>query len=274
MANGWRRFHPKRPRIRRVWLDLRVPEAIGPEFGWTRAQTSLGYTAIALSSALFGVAWGFIADRLGTRWFGVVAALVMAASLFLLSGQTSIVHFYAFYFLTALSATRSLAPRYLPTSRIGLSINPAWRGALHRRRRRIWSGRRSVFRRHHDRVFWVARNLRLHGLNYLIIALPLGFPLFVNHHDGPKGVTISERPKQLSSRSKKRRSFFGYRSLCFFFCNCMSVPIVHLVPLLTDAGRSLSTATGILMVPMFSGTIGRILGGKLCDVLGPLAAYY
>ena len=66
---------------------------LAAEFGWTRAQTSLGYTAIALSSALFGVAWGFVADRIGTRWFGVIAALVMAASLFLLSGQTSIVHF-------------------------------------------------------------------------------------------------------------------------------------------------------------------------------------
>ena len=57
---------------------------LATEFAWTRAETSLGYTAIALSSALFGVAWGFIADRFGTRWFGVIAALVMTASLFML----------------------------------------------------------------------------------------------------------------------------------------------------------------------------------------------
>ncbi|MCH2354930.1 MAG: MFS transporter, partial [Pseudomonadales bacterium] len=72
---------------------------LATEFSWTRAETSLGYTAIALSSALFGVAWGFVADRFGTRWFGVIAALVMTASLYMLSKQTSIVHFYAFYFI-------------------------------------------------------------------------------------------------------------------------------------------------------------------------------
>ena len=32
------------------------------EFGWSRAETSLGYTVIALSTAVFGVLWGVIAD--------------------------------------------------------------------------------------------------------------------------------------------------------------------------------------------------------------------
>ena len=69
------------------------------EFGWSRAETSLGYTAISFSSAVFGILWGYIADRNGTRWFGVIAAIVMAASLLLLSQQSTIVEFYAYYFL-------------------------------------------------------------------------------------------------------------------------------------------------------------------------------
>jgi OFA family oxalate/formate antiporter-like MFS transporter len=72
---------------------------LATEFGWGRAKTSLGYTAIALSSAVFGVLWGFVADRFGTRSFGVIGALIMALSLYLLSGLTNIVQFYAFYFL-------------------------------------------------------------------------------------------------------------------------------------------------------------------------------
>ena len=72
---------------------------LSDEFGWGRGETAFGYTAIAFSSALFGILWGHVADRYGTRWFGIVAALAMSISLLLLSGQQTIVEFYAFYFL-------------------------------------------------------------------------------------------------------------------------------------------------------------------------------
>ena len=53
----------------------------------------------------------------------------------------------------------------------------------------------------------------------------------------------------------------------------MAVPIVHLVPLLTDSGYSLERSTSVLMVLMLAGAFGRILGGKLADVIGALPAY-
>ncbi len=53
----------------------------------------------------------------------------------------------------------------------------------------------------------------------------------------------------------------------------MAVPIVHLVPLLTDAGQSVEYATRILMLLMLCGALGRILGGKLGDSIGALPAY-
>jgi hypothetical protein len=72
---------------------------LAAEFGWSRGQTSFGYTVISFSSALFGVLWGFVADRFGTRWFGLIAAFAMSGSLFALSGQDSILQFYGLYFL-------------------------------------------------------------------------------------------------------------------------------------------------------------------------------
>ena len=244
---------------------------LAAEFGWTRAQTSLGYTAIALSSALFGVAWGFIADRIGTRWFGVVAALVMAASLFLLSGQTSIVHFYAFYFLygafgnalvgSPLFANVAYWFKHQPGLALGFTaaggafgqgVVPYFAGIMIES-----SGWRETY------VYMASI--------YLIIALPLGFLI----RESPRRLQALRFPQAetIVFPLKETEVVLWLSIAVLFCCNCMSVPIVHLVPLLTDAGRSLSTATGILMVLMFSGTIGRILGGKLCDVLGPLAAY-
>ena len=69
------------------------------EFGWSRGETSLGYTVISMSSAIFGIFWGIVADKFGTRWFGLIAALVMPAVLYLLSEQGSVIHFYGLYFM-------------------------------------------------------------------------------------------------------------------------------------------------------------------------------
>ena len=69
------------------------------EFGWSRGQTSLAYTVASLSSAAFGVIWGQVADKYGTRWFGFIGAICMSVILFLLSNMGSIYQFYLLYFL-------------------------------------------------------------------------------------------------------------------------------------------------------------------------------
>jgi len=53
----------------------------------------------------------------------------------------------------------------------------------------------------------------------------------------------------------------------------MAVPIVHLIPLLTDAGFSPKFASQVFMVLMFFGIFGRIFSGKLGDIIGALPTY-
>ena len=60
---------------------------ISLDFGWSRGATSLAYTVASLSSALFGVIWGIVADKYGTRWFGVIGAAAMTLCLYMLSSQ-------------------------------------------------------------------------------------------------------------------------------------------------------------------------------------------
>ena len=56
---------------------------ISADFGWSRGATSFAYTVASLSSALFGVIWGVVADRYGTRWFGLVGATAMSLCLYM-----------------------------------------------------------------------------------------------------------------------------------------------------------------------------------------------
>ncbi len=244
---------------------------LAAEFLWTRAETSLGYTAIALSSALFGVAWGFVADRFGTRWFGVIAAVVMAASLFMLSKQTSIVHFYALYFIygafgnalvgSPLFANVAYWFRQQPGLAIGIT---AAGGAFGQGAVPYLAGIMIQSSGWREAYMYMA-------CGYLLIALPLGLLV----RESPIRIRAMQFPDEQPHTFplKETEVLLWLCAAVLFCCNCMSVPIVHLVPLLTDSGQSLSSATSVLAVLMFSGVLGRILGGKLGDVIGPLRAY-
>lgn len=241
------------------------------EFGWGRAETALGYTAIAFSSALFGILWGYIADRFGSRWFGVVAALTMALSLFLLSTQTSLFQFYAFYFLfgafgNAMASTPLFANvgfwfRHNPGLALGITASG---GAI---------GQGIV-------PYLVGLGITANGwqwtyqamaLSYLLIALPLAFLVRESprREQARRATTAEVRHFPLS----EKEVVIWMCLAVLFCCNCMSVPIVHLVPMLTDASFTLEFATSVLLVLMLAGGVGRIMGGKLGDVIGALPTY-
>lgn len=241
------------------------------EFGWSRGQTSFGYTVISFSSAVFGILWGYIADRFGTRWFGLVAAFAMSGSLFALSQQNSIWQFYGLYFLFgAFGNAMVTSPLFANvgfwfTHKPGLALGVTAAGGA--------VGQAVI-------PYLCALSLAANGWQatyalssvcYLLLALPVAF-------------LIRESPRREAARlqtDKEPRAFplsdreviIWISAAIVFCCTCMAVPIVHLVPLLTDAGRSLDQASTVLMVLMFSGALGRILGGKLGDVIGALPSY-
>jgi len=244
---------------------------LSAEFGWGRAETSLGYTAIAFSSALFGILWGFVADKYGSRWFGVVAAITMSLCLFLLSAQTNIFQFYAFYFLfgafgNAMASTPLFANvgfwfRSNPGLALGLTASG---GAI---------GQGVV-------PYLAGLAITAHGwqwayqamaVAYLVIALPIGF--LVRESPRREKARISPETEVRDFPLSEKEVVIWMCLAVVFCCNCMSVPIVHLIPMLTDADNTLEFATSVFLVLMLAGGAGRIMGGKLGDVIGALPTY-
>ena len=83
------------------------------EFGWSRGQTSFAYTIASFASAAFGVIWGQVADKYGTKWFGLAGAISMSLTLLALSSLDSIYQFYLLYFLFgALGSALLFSPLY------------------------------------------------------------------------------------------------------------------------------------------------------------------
>lgn len=57
-------------------------------------------------------------------------------------------------------------------------------------------------------------------------------------------------------------------------CVCMSVPLIHLVPLVQDiCAASLADASSVAFVMLLVAIGGRIFFGKLADMIGPIKAY-
>ena len=68
--------------------------ALSEAFGWSRAQTSFGFSLSSLCGALYSPAVGRVVDRRGSRPAQLVGAAAMAAGFFLLRGVGSLLEFY------------------------------------------------------------------------------------------------------------------------------------------------------------------------------------
>jgi MFS family permease len=241
------------------------------EFGWSRGETSLGYTAIAFSTALFGVLWGYIADRYGTRWLGVCAAVSMSLSLWMLSVQTTIFQFYAFYFLFGAFGT---AMAYTPLfANVGFWFyrNPGLALGITASGGAIGQGvvpyLAGIAISSHGWQ-WAYQTM---AISYLAITLPIAF--LVRESPRRQQARVSPEVEDRRFPLSGREVVIWISVAVIFCCNCMSVPIVHLVPMLTDAGHTVEFATRVLLVLMLAGGVGRIVAGKLCDIMGALPTY-
>ena len=241
------------------------------EFGWSRGQTSFAYTLASFASAAFGVMWGQLADKYGTKWFGAIGAVCMSLTLFSLSGLGSILQFYILYFLFgAFGCALLFSPLYANVGfwfreNPGLALGIAASGGA--------IGQ--AFIPHISGVLiesggWEDAYIKL-AIIYIIIAFPVS-------------LLIKESPWRITARTEdesesrdfplSEKEVVAWISFAVIFCCvCMSVPIMHLVPLLTDNGFTLEFATSVLMVLMICGAFGRIFGGILGDRIGALPGY-
>ncbi len=241
---------------------------LSTEFGWSRAETSLGYTVIAFSTAIFGILWGYIADKYGTRWFGVVAAFAMSISLFLLSNQSNLLQFYSFYFVFgAFGAALVSSPLFANVSfwfrkNPGLAIGITAAGGAVGQGIVPYLVAMSI-----SASGWQSTYLLMAAV-YICIALPLS--LLIRESPWRKEVMQSGLDGNRDFPLSEIEVIAWISIAVIFCCNCMSIPIVHLIPLLTDTGRSVEVASSVFLLLMLSGGLGRIMGGKLGDWIGAL----
>ena len=244
------------------------------EFGWSRGSLSFGYSTITIATAFFGLFWSYIADRYGSRWVVLFGSTTLGLPLLLLSSMESITEFYLYYFIFgAFGLATVTGPLYANigtwfTKNVGLAIGLTVAGGAFGQGIIPYIVRFLI-----DKDDWRTAYSTL-GTAYLILAIPIA--LLVRDSPRRKLITNEPAPRQKdgSPFPLPTKIVMSWLSCAVIFCCvAMAIPIVHLVPLLTDGGLSSHEAVTVLLFLMLSGVFGRIFGGKLADHIGALPSY-
>lgn len=242
------------------------------QFGWSRAQTSMGITIAGLGSALFSLPMGMLVDRWGPRRVGLLGAPLMAGCFALFGTATGALTNWAMLWAIAAFGvlwvqtsvwTSAVASRF-ETSRglafavtlSGASVGAAVFPAL----------ATSLIGAHGWRTAFVVT-----GAVWIALVFPVVWLWFRGAHD--PGETASVRSAPASQQTSGLTLAEGLRSPAFYklliagglFAFTVLGVVVHFVPILTDGGTNALAAAAVAgLIGIFS-IVGRLGTGLLLD---------
>lgn len=206
------------------------------EFGWSRGEAAFGYTAATLSTASFGILWGFVANKYGSRPLVLMGATTLGLSLLLLSYQTTLWQFYLGYMLfgafgqSAITGPLFSSVGHWFSRNAGLAMGVMASGSA------VGQGVVPFIARYLITEYgWQSAYFSL-GVVYFFIALPLAFLV----KDPPARVAARTGATPLAAEQVfvlPPREVVSWISFAVVFCCfCMAVPIVHVVAMASDQG--------------------------------------
>ncbi len=248
------------------------------EFGWQRGSVAFINFAGLIGAAFGGIVMGRVADCIPTRRICLFGAVVFALCLLAAARAEALWQFYLLFFLAGFfGASSFLVPLVANvgkwfTSGAGLALGIATGGQA--------LGQGGVpFGTAFLIAGWGWRGaLTTLGVIALVVLIPLALLIRQPPRQSSRqsaataaGVPVEEDRSPVPLGANAVVAWLGVAVV--FCCICMSVPLMHLVPLIEDRGISLEEAGGVLFVMLISGVFGRIAFGRLADLTGAIKAY-
>lgn len=244
------------------------------EFGWQRGAISLINTAGLIGLALGGIVMGRIAERTTTRSVCLFGAVVFGLSLLGAAWATALWQFYLLFFLAGFLGAGALFTPIIANvgnwfkSSAGLALGIASAGqALGQGG--VPFGTAVLI----GAVGWRS-TLTTMGCIALLTLIPLALMLRPPPADAAPPASAGAMPNQDALAVLPLPVVTAWLSAAVVFCcTCMSVPLMHLVPLLQDHGFSPEQSGSVLFLMLSVAIIGRVAFGKLADLIGAIPAY-
>ncbi len=239
------------------------------EFGWQRGAIAFINTAGLLGMAFGGILMGAIADRVSIRAVCLFGGLVVGVCVLAAAWANSLWQLYVLFFLAgAFGGGALFAPLIALVggwfrAGAGLAIGIASAGQAVGQGG-VPFGTAFLI----DALGWRGAFVAL-GLISLAVLVTLAFFM----RDPPKRSASAVAREDESKPLPVVVVVVWLSAATILCCTCMSVPLVHLVPLIQGQGISAPDASGVLFVLLLAAIAGRVAFGKLADMVGAIPAY-
>lgn len=250
-------------------------EPLSQEFGWTRAQISLGLTIYALFAVPFSPLAGALIDRRGSRGIaipGVILASCAFASFSLANGSVAQwVGLWVFYATVAMGIKSTVwmaAVSSLFTASRGLALAVVFCGtAISQTVSPLLA--RWLIDEHGWRAAYVWLGLGWGGIAFVLVVFllvegrnRLADPSLRQSQSRPVQSGLSGLRFKEALRSPPLRKIAGATLLISVLIGAL---IVHQVPILTERGLSRETAAMLAAFAGFASLFGKLCTGYLFD---------
>jgi MFS family permease len=240
------------------------------EYGWKRGDISLINTIGLLGIALGSLVLGHVAERIGVRKVAIAGVIIAGLTMLAASQAQALWQFYVLFFLAgalgggALSAPLTALVGNWFVKGAGFAIGVAAAGQALGQGTMPFVGAFLI-----EAAGW-RWALAAQSIAILVLLLPL--TLLLRDPPVPAGsaaMLADESPSGLPNNLVT-----GWLALAVLLCcTCMSVPLIHLVPLMQICGIPAPQAGGVLFSMMIIAIAGRVAFGKLADMIGAIPAY-
>ncbi len=244
------------------------------EFGWQRGSVSLINFAGLMGLALGGIVMGRIADRTTTRTVCLAGALILGLCILASAWAQELWQFYALFFLAGLMGAGALFTPLIANVGNWFRIGPGLALGIASAGQALGQGGVPfVAAVMIGAVGWRSTLMWL-GVIALVTLIPLAM-LIRQPPKQPKQHLQNNAPDEDQSPTPlPPNTTTAWLSIAVVFCCiCMSVPLMHLVPLIQDRGIALEDAGSVIFIMLLVAIGGRVFFGKLADMIGAIQAY-
>ena len=238
------------------------------EFGATRADVALINSVGLIGIALGGVVVGTVADRTDVRKIAIMAAAVIGSTTIAASWATALWQLYILFFLAGFLGGGALfAPLIALVGswfRVGAGLAIGIASAGHG----IGQGGVPFGAAFLIQNFgWRGAMVAL-GVITLVTLVPLALLL----RRPPTRAALTQSADSASALPTALVTV-AMSAAVLGCCAGMSVPLMHLVPLIQGCGIGAPQAGSVLLTLMIAAICGRVAFGRLADKIGAIPAY-